>query len=310
MNQEKPLNGRYWTEDELAYLKAKYQGAQSIERIASSLDRSRSSVLNKAQLLGLRSKGGSRHKRSSQKELDYLEENWGSVNYYGIAKKLKRTPESVRVKAIRLGYANYQMSQDGLTLNELAAIIGTDYNKLRRWIDHRELPTFTAKITKNQQKIMINIDEFWKWARQHKELIDFSSMDRNALGAEPEWVDRQRKWERENPAQQLRMNYWTREEEIRLEGLVNEFKYTYREMAERLRRSESVIAQKLIDLDIKARPIKAEAKKWTSEETLELMKMIEEGSSKAEMAKRLKRSETAIKGKIRKMNRLEGACSK
>lgn len=298
MAERKASNGTFWTEKEIAYLKENYYIVSAITEIATALKRSPSSVRVKAQRLGLK-KRESRH--WTQEELDYLEDQWGAFTYESIAKKLNRTPEAVRVKAIHLGYPSYQLSQDGITLIELSQALKVDYNKIQRWVANLSLPTYSIKISSKQKKKLIALDKFWKWAKANKELIDFSRMERNILGAEPSWVVEQRKQDFYNLQKRIKHSCWTKDEERQLKYLVNEFKYTYSEIADRLNRSEKMIAQKLVDLNIKARPIRAESKKWTAEETIALLKMVEEGSSKSELVKRFRRSETAILGKLRKI---------
>ncbi|EIM05322.1 phage protein [Planococcus antarcticus DSM 14505] len=246
------------------------------------------------------------HKRKirrpwTKEELLYLDDKWGSFNYVLIAEKLERTPEAVKMKAIRLGYSNFQLSQDGVTLVELAAALQSDYKKLRRWVDRYDLPVFKVKITDKQRKIMVNIDSFWKWSNLHRELIDFSKLEKNTFGAEPDWLNEQRKNDFLNKDKKIKNSYWTDQEEQKLVRFVSEFRYTYTEIAAEMSRSEKTIAQKLIDLEIKARPLKSGPQKWSIEETVKLFGMMNQGCSKVEMAKSFNRSETAISGKLRKI---------
>lgn len=298
MVERKASNGTFWTEKEIAYLQENYFTAPTIAEIASALKRSPSSVRIKAQRLGLKK---CEKRPWTKAELDYLEDRWGDVNYATIAKSMNRTPEAVRVKAVQLGYPSYQLSQDGITLTDLANALKVDYKKVQRWTRSLGLPTITIKISDKQRKKLIALDKFWKWAKANRELIDFTRIERNILGAEPAWVFEQRKQDFYDLQKRIKHSCWTKEEERQLKYLVNEFKYTYSEIADQLNRPEKMIAQKLVDLNIKARPIRAESKKWTTEETLALLKMVEEGSSKSELVKRFRRSETAISGKLRKI---------
>lgn len=241
--------------------------------------------------------------RWTQEEKDVLEESWGQVSYVAIAKKLGRTPEAVRVQAIRLGYSSFQLSCDGMSVNELAEVLQVDYKKVRRWINNKGLPSFKIRITKKQSKIMINLDSFWKWLKKNQDLVDFSRVEKGLLGAEPSWLEDKRKADYYNRDKYRKNKKWTSAEEQKLISLVNQFKYTYKEVSELLGRSEAFINQKLIDLDVKARPLKQDRKSWLKDDDELLLKLYLEGVTTRDIAKKLDRSQTSIKGRIQKLKR-------
>lgn len=45
----------------------------------------------------------------------------------------------------------------------------------------------TKKVKGSSFKV-INLDEFWKWAEKNRTIIDFSQLEENVLGKEPEWL--------------------------------------------------------------------------------------------------------------------------
>lgn len=300
MITKKASNGTFWTDKEMNYLSKNYYSC-SIQEIALILNRSVSSVRVKAQRMGLKK---AENKIWTLEEQQYLEDHWGDINYQTLAKRLKRSPEAIRMRAHRLGYPSYQLSQDGITLIELAKALRVDYKKVRRWVDGpsgHSLPSFRIKISDKQRKRLVNLDKFWRWAKKNRGLIDFNLLEKNSLGAEPPWVDEQRKQDYYDKQKRLKHSTWTTKEEQLLDQLVNEFKYSYREIATRLGRSEKVIAHKLLDLNIMARPLKAERKIWTEKETDMLLSLVEAGIDYSTIADKLERSETAIRGKIRKI---------
>lgn len=251
-----------------------------------------------------------RYKKQSwtKDDLEYLEEKWGIINSQKIAENLGRSPDAVAAKARRLGYSNFKLSQDGITIGELSNVLQVDYKKIRRWMKKYKFPSFVIKVTQKQRIKMINIDSFWKWAKSYSHLIDFTLLEENALGAEPSWVKKERQSDYLLVSQKRQTNkQWSKQEERQLVSYVNEFKYSYEEISKLVTRSEKVIAHKLIELGVKARPLKANPKKWELNETVKLMGMMNEDIVIKEMANEFGRSETAISGKIRKLKSKRGS---
>lgn len=50
------------------------------------------------------------------------------------------------------------------------------------------IPAVLMSMHNNRPVMMIRIDDFWKWAEKHQDLLDFSNYELNMLGAEPSWV--------------------------------------------------------------------------------------------------------------------------
>lgn len=207
------------------------------------------------------------------------------------------------MKAIRLGYASFQTSCDGMTVCELADALGVDYKKVRRWIANRGLPSFAIKISEKQRKIMINLDAFWKWLKANQDLVDLSKVERGTFGAEPRWVAEKRKSDYHNRQSFIKNRAWTKTEENRLLGLVNAYKYTYRDIAGMLGRSEASINQRLIELGVKQRPLTAEREAWSREEDTLLIESYEKGLTGREIAETLDRTHNSIKGRLQKLKK-------
>lgn len=99
------------------------------------------------------------------------------------------------------------------------------------------------------------MDEFWEWAERNCSFIDFSKMEPLALGAEPDWVGRQRKIDTVSFANQ-RKDPWTEQEDQRLAYLLKQHKYTYAEVSRELHRSAGAIQRRCRDLNLKERPVR------------------------------------------------------
>lgn len=172
-------------------------------------------------------------RRWTADEIDYLKENIGYRRVKEIADSLGRTETAVTLKLKRLGIGFTRSLSGKITSGELAQLLGVDRNTVKGWIVTHGLPS-TRKVTcKKRKYILISPEEFWRWAKDNREKIDFSKMERNSLPPEPRWVAEERK----NPSFQQR-NYqeWSTQEDRLLARLIDEG-LSYREIAERMNRS-------------------------------------------------------------------------
>ncbi len=124
--------GRLWTPDEDAELRRFYDGrTETVSRLATRLGRKRSSVTNRAQLLGL--SRGRRHPTRWSAEMDErLAALVTSRPWAAIARALGVSETAVRVRAKRLA-----LHRSGYAFSAMAAaeIIGADRHKVLGWID-------------------------------------------------------------------------------------------------------------------------------------------------------------------------------
>src|SRR5690625_3118197 len=95
-----------------------------------------------------------------------------------IAKKLGRTVNAVEIRLGRLGISNTKLESGKITAAELARCCGVDNHVITRtWIPKKGLPA-VRRVTRYKRKYwLIDVKEFWKWAEQNKDLIDFSRID-------------------------------------------------------------------------------------------------------------------------------------
>lgn len=176
----------------------------------------------------------------SEQELCYIEDNLGRYSLQSIAKKLGKQPKSLEITLIRKrGTSNTKISTGMVTAGELAKTLQIDRNTVVGWMNRHGLPSI-QRVTRYKKKFtFIDIEEFWKWAYEHKDRIDFSKLAPNTLPPEPEWVKEERK-KKKNVR-----NYrnWTIQEEKQLIELAASGK-TFQEIASILNRSTSSIEKK------------------------------------------------------------------
>lgn len=252
----------------------------------------------------MKSKGGivlSHHKKWSPEELEYLENSWGSTSIKGIARKLGRSFNAVKVKAQRIGLSDPREHYDGLTINRLAELLNVDHSIIITWINRNGFPAKYKVFAMSAKVLVVTWKDFWKWAEKNKQAIDFSKVEEGYLGPEPDWLAEKRK------ADQLRnmrvkKSPWTKEEEAILKQMLNAFQYTYSDIAKRLHRSEAAVKRRILDLGIKQRPIsKGNHIRYTNEEVEQLVSMYAKGYDIDTIAHRLNKSALGVRGKLERM---------
>lgn len=239
-------------------------------------------------------------KNWSQQDIEYLCQRWGEISIPSIAKALGRSENAVILKAHREGLGAVLSSSEAISLSQLVIAIrgnnsgySTCYNT---WVKKHGLPIHTKRINKNSFRV-VYIDEFWEWAEKHRSIIDFSRMEPLMLGVEPEWVDKQRRIDFRT-AERQKQTPWTKAEDDRLKYLVAQQKYGYAEVSKMINRSIGAIIKRLVDLGIKARPLRAESStRWTEEQFTILTDAIKAGESYYFVADKIGKSEKAVRGR-------------
>lgn len=93
-----------------------------------------------------------------------------------------------------------------------------------------------------------------------------------------------------------------RREDALLTQMLDAYRYSYREISIRLKRTEGALKRRMGDLGLKQRPLRADNHNpWTDEETEILMDLYYKGYVAEVMAEKIPRSALAINGKIERM---------
>lgn len=145
------------------------------------------------------------------------------------------------------------MGGDYVTLNQLVTAFnrtGSYSYKMISWVENRGLPVHNKRVQQNTFRV-VYLKEFWTWAEKNRSFLDFSKLEPLAFGEEPAWVAEQRK--RDFKACSLqRKDPWTPAEDAKLRMLLEQYKYTYEQMSDMLRRSPGAIQRRCADLGLKA----------------------------------------------------------
>lgn len=200
-------------------------------------------------------KGTKRHWTAEEESL--LAESWGVCGIPALAKKLNRSQQAIKIRASRLHLGPLLMGGDYVTLNQLVTAFnrtGSYSYKMISWVENRGLPVHNKRVQQNTFRV-VYLKEFWTWAEKNRSFLDFSKLEPLAFGEEPAWVAEQRK--RDFKACSLqRKDPWTPAEDAKLRMLLEQYKYTYEQMSDMLRRSPGAIQRRCADLGLKARPVR------------------------------------------------------
>lgn len=239
-------------------------------------------------------------KNWSQEEVAYLEDNWGKKTIKSIANKLGRSEQGVIQKASKLGLGAYLENGEYITWNQLIVALGITggrgYMNIS-WIKNKSFPVKYKTVRNNKFKV-VYLEDFWKWADENRNMIDWSKVEENILGTEPKWVPMQRKSDFIKNTK-VKSTPWTKEEDQHLKDLLKKFKYSYIDLSKILHRTEGAIQRRICDLKIIERPLKADNHiKWTEEEYIKLSDMIKKRFNYELMSEALGKSAKAIRGRV------------
>lgn len=251
---------------------------------------------------------GRRNKSWSEAEDAYLQDKWGVVSIQGIAKALGRTENAVLNRKNRLGLGAHLDAGAEITYHQLIIeLYGAgqgSYTESR--LIRNGIPVKWHKVNRCKFRV-IDLEEFWKWAEEHKDLLDFSRLQPYALGPEPEWAKLKRKIDidKKRKTKKNHNDPWTASEDAKLRRMIEKGTHTYTDIASELRKTEGAVKRRLLDLNITGRPIRRPNKAWTQDEVDKLLRMKEQGYDWMHMGQELGRSALAVRGKYERLQNPE-----
>ncbi|MFV8828988.1 hypothetical protein [Alkalihalobacterium sp. APHAB7] len=184
-------------------------------------------------------------KKWTEEEVFYLTESVGKYTLSTISERLGRSETSVLMKMKRLGIANTRSQTGLLTTLELAKLLKINTSSVRRWITEHGLKCTQKKTRSKRFYYFIDPEDFWEFAFQNREKIDFSKIEPRTILPEPDWLAQERKKSQQSKKIK-KYKRWTTQEEELLKRLVNEDEYSIRKAAKKLDRSIISVYRKLI----------------------------------------------------------------
>lgn len=245
--------------------------------------------------------------RWREEEIEYLEDSWGVYSIPTIAKKLNRPIGGVKVKAYRMGLDQHLYSGGKVTLNLVIKNLGyKSYTWMIKQFLKYGCPIQNKKVNNKSFKV-IEINEFWNWAKDNKDILNFRYFEENSLGLEPEWVKDKRKQDKINLKKLNKNKLWTSEEEALLIAKLKSYRYTCKELAKEFNRTEDAILKKISKMKIPYRPVPKNEKKineiiWTNNENEKFISLYKSGYSIKEISEILRKSEDLIEERVNLLN--------
>lgn len=245
--------------------------------------------------------------RWREEEIQYLEDSWGVYSIPTIAKKLNRPIGGVKAKAYRIGLDQHLYSGGKVTLNLVIQNLGyKSYTWMAKQFLKYGCPIQNKKVNNKSFKV-IEINEFWEWAKENQDILNFRYFEENSLGLEPKWVKEKRRQDRINLKKLNKNKLWTREEEALLIAKLKSYRYTCKELAEEFNRTENSILRKISKMKIPYRPVPKNEKKineiiWTNKENEKFVRLYKGGYSIKEISDILRKSEELIEERVNLLN--------
>lgn len=239
-------------------------------------------------------------KRWTEDELEYLEEKVGKIKLSAIAKTLDRSLNAVELKAKRLGLSGTKYESGKLTANELAQALNVDLKVVTRWVAKKGLKAAKRATREKAKFILIDVQNFWKWAKDNKDKINFSKIEPYQLLPEPDWVEEERKKDYHAIPKRTAQK-WTDEEDKQM-ILMIKGGYTQQQIGEALKRSDVSVQRRLSRLKEWGRVPKAKITlRWSEKELQMFYELDAKGLSDEQIACEMGRETGHITDKRRRL---------
>lgn len=232
-----------WTEEEIKALKELADKYHYTE-IAKIMGKTENAIYLKARKLGI-TLIQDRRKWTVEEET-LLSDLWGVKSIEYIAKKMKRTVFSIKVKAVRMELGPMiRNNYDVITISDMVDLLNVTRDRIiDSWVK-LGLKLKKAKLTNKMSYYTISWKDLMDFLENNQNEWDSRNVEKNMLGIEPDWLQKKRKRDTiENP---LWYRKWTEDEIKKAESLFKNGK-TYQEISSIIDRSEWAVANLLRNL--------------------------------------------------------------
>lgn len=121
----------------------------------------------------------------TKQEEDYMRRRYLLQPVVKTAEKLNRSVVSVKRKAAKMGMSHYA---DNYNARTIADCFNSDIKVVLRWIRKFDLPCRRIECD-NQTRYIVYVEDFWEWAENHKDMINWSKYEPLSICPEPDWLN-------------------------------------------------------------------------------------------------------------------------
>ena len=182
----------------------------------------------------------------TEQEQDQLIELLGSYSFEIIAKKLNRTIGAIESQVERMKLSAL-VESGKINAHMLSVAFDIQYKVLYRWRDQFGLPLKKKKLRSSkrtkQASLVINAEEFWKWADKHRHLINFRNYKPFSILPEPEWLEEQIRLDYQTIPKRQRREYTKQEDETLIRLYLSGMKQ--KDIAKQLERTHNSVERRL-----------------------------------------------------------------
>lgn len=278
-----------WTEAEV---KALYELSDKFhyKKIAKILDKTDNAVYLKARKLKLVLIQDRR--KWTKEEEDKFKRLWGTKRIETIAKELKRTVFSLKVKAVRMGLGPMiQNNFEVITISDVVDILGVTRDRIVNTWPKLGLNLGQIKLTQNKSYYVVIWEDLLDFLEKNQNEWDSRNVEPYMLATEPDWLIEKRKRDRiEDP---IWYRCWTADEVNRA---IHYFSrgLSYEEIGERLHRKKGSVYDMLHKLGYRV------CFKWDEDEIDYLKENYEELENEL-ISEYLGRSKDAVRLKAKQL---------
>lgn len=242
------------------------------------------------------------NRRWTPEEEEALREGWGG--YGGVrplAQKMGRSVNAIRIRAQRMGLGPWADAGEYVTLHQIVVALygqpkGMTYETQR--LKALGIPVKRHKVI-DCRFDTVKLSDFWRWAKDHRNDLDFSRLEKHALGREPEWAKEKRRIDILNRKHQHPKKVpWTLHEDALLRQKCMDGT-TWAELEASFQRTSAAIRRRIYDLYLPIPKRDYQPRySWTERDMTLVADLRDAGYSIDYIARLMGRTAQSIRGKL------------
>ena len=200
-----PPESNEWTDDDVKRLKELAE-IHHYTVIAEMMGRSENAIYLKGRRLEVTLIMG-RRKWTIEEEAEFSE-SWGTVSIETLAKKMKRTIFSLKVKAVRMKLGAMVLNQlEHLLISDIVDVLNVSRDRITTTWKKLGLNIKWQRVSKKKFYMYVTLEDLWDFLEKNHAQWDSRELEALSLGIEPDWLSEKRNQDRSMPPRQYRE--WT-----------------------------------------------------------------------------------------------------